>query len=268
MGMMLSANGISVAYRLEGPEDAPVVTLSHSLATSSAMWEPQATALTTAFRVLAYDARGHGGSDAPPGPYTLPLLVADVRALLVALGIERTFFVGLSMGGMIGQLFALTHPDMVHGLALASTTARMAPDAPAVWDERIAVARSRGMEAHVESTIARWFTPPFIQGRPDVVDPVREQIRRTDPAGYVGCIEAIRHTDLLDRLAGLDLPTLVITGRDDPGLSAAEAIHQRVTGSEMVVLSPAAHLCNLERPEKFNEALLGFLARVRPDCGA
>jgi 3-oxoadipate enol-lactonase len=257
-----------MAYRLEGPADAPVVTLSHSLATSSAMWERQVTALTTAYRVLAYDTRGHGGSDVPPGPYTLPLLVGDVHDLLAALGIAKTFFVGLSMGGMIGQWFALTHPEMLHGLVLCSTNARMTPDAPAVWDERIEVARMQGMEAHVEPTIARWFTRPFVEGHPEVVDPVREQIRRTDPAGYIGCIEAIRHTDLLDRLAGLALPTLVMAGRDDPGLSAAEAIHRRVTGSEMVVLSPAAHLCNLEQPEAFNDALKEFLVRAQPHRGA
>jgi 3-oxoadipate enol-lactonase len=265
--MKLEANGISMAYRLEGPADAPVVTLSHSLATSSAMWEPQVTALTTAYRVLAYDTRGHGGSDVPPGPYTLPLLVGDVHDLLAALGIEKTFFVGLSMGGMIGQSFALTYPEMLHGLVLCSTNARMTPDAPAVWDERIAVARSQGMEAHVEPTVARWFTRPFVEGHPEVVDPVREQIRDTDPAGYIGCIEAIRRTDLLDRLAGLALPTLVMAGSDDPGLPAAEAIHHRVAASEMVVLSPAAHLCNLEQPEAFNEALKGFLARFRPHRG-
>ena len=164
------------------------------------------------------------------------------------------------MGGMIGQLFALTHPESLHGLVLCSTNAKMTPDAGPVWDERIAVALSQGMEAHVEPTIRRWFTPAFIELHPEVVDPIRDLIRHTDPAGYVGCIEAIRRTDFLERLRGLRMRTLVMAGRDDPGLPAAEDIHKNVPGSEFALLSPAAHLCNLEQPSAFNEALRAFLA--------
>ncbi len=264
--MMVQANGISIAYRMDGPAegqaDVPVVVLSHSLATSSAMWGPQVEALAGSYRVLCYDTRGHGESDVPPGPYTLEDLVADVTGLLRALEIERAYFVGLSMGGMIGQLLALNHPDMLHGVVLCCTTAKMTPDAPAVWAQRIAVARNLGMEAHVEPTIGRWFTPGFVKAHPEVVDPVRAQIRGTDPAGYVACIEAIRKTDFLERLGELHMPALVVAGRDDPGSLAAEAIHRHVEGSEFVVLSPAAHLCNLEQPEAFNAALLRFLARA------
>jgi 3-oxoadipate enol-lactonase len=262
---MLKANGISMAYYLDGPAEAPVVTLSHSLATSSEMWDPQVDVLAESYRVLRYDTRGHGGSDAPPGPYSLAQLVADVHTLLGGLGIPKTYFVGLSMGGMIGQLLALIHPDLFHGLVLCSTTARMTPDAEAVWDERIAVAQNQGMAAHVEPTIERWFTPAFVEQHPEVVEAVRGLIRSTDPAGYIGCIEAIRRTDLLGRLPELRMPAMVIAGRDDPGLPAAEAIHRHIPGSELVVLSPAAHLCNLEQPAAFNEALLGFLACCERD---
>ena len=157
--MMMKANGISMAYHLDGPGDRPIVTFSHSLATSSAMWGPQVGALAESYRLLRYDTRGHGSSDVPPSPYSLAGLVADVHGLVTALGIEKTYFVGLSMGGMIGQLLALTHPELLHGLVLCSTTAKMTPDAGTVWDERISVAKAQGMEAHVEPTIARWFTP-------------------------------------------------------------------------------------------------------------
>jgi 3-oxoadipate enol-lactonase len=258
--MKARANGISIEYRVSGPAGRPVVVLSHSLATSSAMWGPQIDALSVGYRVLAYDTRGHGGSEVPPGPYTLPELVEDVYGLLAALEIEKAYFVGLSMGGMIGQLLALTHPEVLHGLVLAATTARMTPDAPAVWEERTAVARRQGMEAHVESTIARWFTQEFVDEHPEVVDPVRAMIRSTSVEGYVGCIEAIRHTDLLDRLAEVRMPALVIGGSDDPGLAAAQAIHAKISGSGFTVLSPAAHICNLQQPEGFNEAVLRFLA--------
>ena len=264
---MLRANGISMAYHLDGPADRPVVTLSHSLATSSAMWGPQVDVLTASYRVLVYDTRGHGGSDVPPAPYSLAELADDVHALLGGLSIAKTYFVGLSMGGMIGQLLALTHPELLHGLVLCSTTAKMTTDAGAIWDERIAMAEEQGMAAHVEPTIERWFTWPFVERHPEVVDPIREQIRGTDPTGYAGCIGAIRHTDLLDRLAELRMPVMVIAGRDDPGLPAAEAIHEHIPGSELVVLSPAAHLCNLEQPAALNEALLGFLARCERRAG-
>ncbi len=264
--MKVEVNGISIAYHLEQPDDAsigeePVIMLSHSLATSSAMWGPQLEALEGCYRLLTYDTRGHGESDVPPGPYSLEQMVDDVLGLLRALGIGRVYFVGMSMGGMIGQLLALTHPESLYGLVLCSTNARMSPDAPAVWDERIAVAKAEGMEAHVEPTIGRWFTPEFVRKCPERVDPVREMIRRTDPAAYIACIEAIRKADFLDRLDGLRMPALIIAGREDPGLSAAEAIHDRIPGSQMAVLSPAAHLCNLEQPEAFNRALLEFLAR-------
>jgi 3-oxoadipate enol-lactonase len=260
--MMIEANGISTSYRLEGPAGAPVVTLSHSLATSCRMWGPQVRALSERYRVLSYDTRGHGQTEVPPPPYSLSQLVADACGLLTDLGIGTTCFVGLSMGGIIGQLLALTHPELLHSLVLCSTTARMTPDAEAIWNERIAVAREHGMDGHVDSTIGRWFTPGFVEAHPDVVDPVRDIIRRTHPNGYVGCIQAIRGTDMLERLPQIRVPTLVMVGQDDPGLSAAEAIHEHIPGSEMAVLTSSAHLCNLEQPAAFNEALLSFLARV------
>jgi 3-oxoadipate enol-lactonase len=270
--MRLEPNGITLAYHLDGPAagraDAPVVMLSHSLATSAAMWGPQVEALSRNYRVLRYDTRGHGASDVPPGPYSLADMVADVRGLLAGLGIDKVYFVGLSMGGMIGELLALTHPESLLGVALCSTNARMTPDAPAIWEERMAVARTLGMEAHVEPTIGRWFTPAFVEEHPEVVDPVREMIRSTDPAGYAGCIEAIRHTAFLEQLCRLRMPALVVAGREDPGLPAAEAIHEQIPQSAMTVLSPATHLCNLEQPEAFNAALLGFLEKAEAARGA
>jgi 3-oxoadipate enol-lactonase len=260
--MKLRAHGISISYRFDGPTDRPLVMLSHSLATSSEMWAPQVGGLTKDYSVLRYDTRGHGGTFAPPAPYTLPELAEDARGLLTALGVSKTCFVGLSMGGIIGQVLALTHPELLWGLVLCSTTARMTPDAEAIWDERVAVARESGMAAHVEPTIGRWFTPGFVERRADIVDPVRDMIRNTNPEGYIGCIQAIRGTDFLERLREVRAPTLVIVGRDDPGLPAAQAIHEHIPGSQLAVLSPAAHLCNLEQPEAFNEVLSTFLRRA------
>lgn len=266
--MRVTANGIGINYEVSGPEEGPVVALSHSLATSLRMWDPQVKTLIEAgYRVLRYDIRGHGGTDVPPGPYTLDMLVTDVRALLAALDIESAHFVGLSLGGMIGQGLAIRYPALLRSLVLCDTAAVTPPEARAVWDERIAVAESQGMEPHVEPTIGRWFTPGFISARSDVVDSVRDMIRATHPQGYTGCAHVVRDLDLRDALAGVEVPTLIIVGEEDPGtpVEAAQVLQQLIPGSELVVLKAASHLSNLEQPEAFNRALLSFLARVEAE---
>ena len=265
--MKIRVNGIGVNYNLEGPAEAPVVMLSHALAANLSMWDPQMSALTSRYRVLRYDTRGHGGTDAPAGPYSLELLADDARSLLSALGIERTFFIGLSMGSMIGQLLALTCPEMLRGLILCEASSRTSPEMKAVWDERIRLAQTRGVEAHVEPTIDRWFTAPFRERRRDVADPVRAMIRQTPPEGYIGCIRAIQGLDLADRLGSIRLPTLLIVGEEDPSspVASSQAIHERIAGSELVVLKSAAHLSNAEQPGAFNRAATTFLKRVDTD---
>ena len=261
--MKITANGISINYQVEGPASSPVVTLSHSLATNLSMWDPQARALASRYRVVRFDTRGHGGTDAPAGAYALEQLAEDARALLRALGIARTHFIGLSMGGFIGQLLALTHPEMLQSLVLCDTTSRVPPAARPTWDERIHVAQTQGMEPHVEPTIGRWFTAPFMEQHAEVVNPVRAIIRGTHPQGYIGCCHAIAALDLTDRLDGIRVPTLVIVGEDDPAtpVAASRTIHERIKGSELVILKSASHLSNLEQAEAFNRAITTFLAR-------
>lgn len=259
----IEANGARVNYELSGPVGAPVVTLSHSLATNLEMWEPQMGALLPRFRVLRYDTRGHGGSEASPPPYSFAELAEDARALLAELSIERTHFVGISLGGMIGQHLALAHPEVLAGLVLADTTGRTPAEASPTWDERIETALTAGMEAHVEPTIERWFTLDFIEQHAGAVDPIRDMIRTTSVEGYVGCAAAVRGMDLLDRLSALKAPTLIIVGDQDPAtpVSAAEQLHDRIAGSELALLESASHLSNVERPHAFNRALLDFLGR-------
>jgi 3-oxoadipate enol-lactonase len=230
------------------------------------MWEPQLAALTPRFRVLRYDIRGHGATDAPAGPYTLEELTEDTRALLQALGITRTHFIGLSMGGMIGQLLALQHPALLQSLTLCDTMSRVPPEAKSTWDERIAAAQSHGMEPLVEPTIARWFTGPFREQHPEVTNQVRAMIRATPVAGYVGCCHAIAALNLTERLKTISVPTLIIVGEDDPGtpVAASRTMHEQIQDSELVILPSAAHLSNLEQPQAFNAALESFLARVAP----
>jgi 3-oxoadipate enol-lactonase len=261
--MKITANGISMNYTLDGPANAPVVTLSHSLATDLAMWEPQMKALTARWRVLRYDTRGHGGTDAPAGAYSLTQLADDARALLTALKIGRTHWVGLSMGGMIGQALALASPNVFQSLVLCDTSSRIPPEARPLWQERVKTAETQGMEPLVEATIGRWFTPPFREQRKDVVDSVRAMIRRTPPAGYAGCCHAISALDLTDRLPAIKLPTLVVVGEDDQGtpVAASQAIQAKIVGSQLEILKSAAHLSNMEQPEAFTRAVTSFLGR-------
>ena len=266
--MKVTANGIAIHYRLEGPESAPVLTLSHSLAAHLGMWAGQVAALS-GYRVLRYDTRGHGGSDAPSGDYTLELLVDDLFALLDALGIESTHYAGLSMGGMIGQLAAIRDQSRFRSLALCNTTSRVPAGMRPAWAERIAIARGQGMEALVEPTIERWFSPAFREGSAAAVDEVRAMIRATPVEGYCGCCAAIMELDLTERLSAIERPVLLIAGEQDPGtpVAAHETIRDRIAGSELVVLPGARHFSNVERRPGFNRALADFLGRqLQPEA--
>ena len=262
--MKITANGISVNYTLDGPATAPVVTMSHSLATDLSMWDPTLPALTGRFRVLRYDTRGHGGTDAPKGAYTLDQLADDALALLKALGISRTHWVGLSMGGMIGQMLGLKAPQTFASFALCDTSSRIPAEARPLWQDRIRTAETQGMEPLVQGTLERWFTEPFRKSRADVIDKVAKMIRTTPAAGYAGCCAAIAALDLTDKISAIKTPTVVIVGEDDPGtpVAASKVINERIAGSRLEILPKAAHLSNMEQPEAFNKALVGFLASV------
>jgi 3-oxoadipate enol-lactonase len=262
--MKISANGISMNYTLDGPSAGPVVTLSHSLATDLSMWDPQMKALTARYRVLRYDTRGHGGTEVPAGRYSLGQLAEDARTLLQALGIVKTHWVGLSMGGMIGQTLALTTPNLFLSLALCDTSSRIPAEAKPLWQERIKTAETQGMEPLVEATIGRWFTAPFREQATDVVDRVRTMIRETEPQGYAGCCHAIAALDLTDRLSAIKLPTLIVVGEEDQGtpVAASRAIQAQIPGSQLDIIKSAAHLSNIEQPEAFTRAVTMFLTRL------
>jgi 3-oxoadipate enol-lactonase len=260
MSSTIIANELSTAYQFDGPRDAPVVMLSNSLLSNYAMWDDQIDALTGAgFRVLRYDTRGHGATDAPQGRYSIALLADDALGLMDALEIEKVHFVGLSMGGFIAQLMGVKYPDRVMSLALCDTACHMPP--AELWDERIAMAQSGGTAALADATLGRWFTSPYHVSNPRAVARIRAMIAATDLPGYIGCARAIRdmsQCDLLDRIAA---PTIVIVGADDPAcpVSSAQTLHEGIAGSEMVIVKDAAHLPNIERRDEFNTALLAFL---------
>lgn len=261
--MKIYANGITMHYELEGPESAPVVSLSHSLATDLSMWDLQAAVLKPGYRVLRYDTRGHGGTDAPEGPYTLEQLADDAKALLQALGIAKTHFMGISMGGMIGQILALKDPGMLRSLVLCDTSSRIPEEALPIWEERIGLAQKQGMDALVDSTMERWFTASFRAKPIPVLEKIRGMIRTTSLKGYVGCSQAIMKLNLTERLNEIRLPTLIVVGEEDPGtpVAASQAVHKQIKGSKLVILKSAAHLSNIEQQDAFNTAVLDFLRR-------
>ena len=259
--MKTAANGIDTYYETHGKEGAPWLVLSHSLACSVRMWDSQIAAFGDRYRILAYDTRGHGGSAAPPGPYSLEMLADDLHGLLGALGISNPHFCGLSMGGMIGQTFALRYPGVFRTLTLADTTSRYPPEALPLWEERVRLAETQGMAVLAQPTLDRWFTEPFRRNNVGAVEQVRKLILATPVAGYVGCSRAIPKIDLSARLKEIRCPILVLVGEDDPGTPVAMAreIHDHAPGSRLVILPRAAHLANIEASADFNRALGDFL---------
>ena len=258
--MKVRANGIDIHYAISG--SGPWVTLSHSLFCDGSMWDPQMAALEARFTVLRFDTRGHGKTDAPDGAYTLEQMADDALGLLDALQVERTHFVGLSMGGMIGQHLALKAPRRIDRLVLADTVCRFPPEARALWPGRIRIAEAQGTAALAESTLARWFTASYRATHPEVMARIAALIGATPVAGFVGCAQAIPRMDTLARLPGLNRPTLVIVGEQDIGTPPAmsQEIAAAIPGARLEIIAEASHLSNIEQAEIFNRLLLEFLA--------
>ena len=260
--MEIKVNGLKINYEIAG--NGPWVTLSHSLACDLHMWDEQMDALTKKYQVLRYDTRGHGKSEAPAGAYTLDQLADDAHGLLAALGIKATHWAGLSMGGMIGQTFALKYPGIFKSMVLADTTSNDPAAAAAAWADRIQTAQSKGMAAVVDGTLARWFTEPFRKTNPPGIARVDAAIRATPVAGFVGCCHAIQKINVTARLKEITCPTLVIVGEQDPGTPVAMAreIQEAMPGSELVIIPSAAHLSNIEQPQAFTDVMMGFFDRA------
>lgn len=259
----IERDGVRIAYRVEGSADAarPWLVFSHSLACDHTMWDPQMAEFAD-FRILRFDTRGHGKSSAPAGEYSLEALADDLKAVLDAVSIRRCHFVGLSMGGMIGQQFLLKYPVRFRTVTLADTTSRYPAESRVVWEERLALVHSRGMDAIVPSTLERWFTATFRDSHPEEVGRIGKLIRSTPVAGYAGCAQGISRINLTARLRDIDCPALVIVGDSDLGTprSMSEEIVQAMPRSRLHVIPGAAHLSSVEQPAEFNRVLRQFLA--------
>ena len=260
----IRAGEIVIHYVLEGPENAPVVMFSNSLATSLEVWEAQAAALKGKYRVVRYDNRGHGLSDAPDAAmagYTIDQLADDAAALIQALGLGRVNLCGLSIGGMLGQRLAAKAPGLLSSLILCDTAQTMSQQ---VWDERLAAIRKDGIEVIVEGTMERWFTKPFRERAPDIIQGIRNMVRRTPAAGYLGCGTAIRNMDLRPDGAKIACPTLVLVGEEDPAtpVASASAINAAVIGSKLTIVPQASHLSPVEQPQAITGAIADFLGAL------
>ena len=253
---------VPLVSSLEGPAGAPVVVLGNSLGTTRAVWEPQQALLRRHFRLLRYEHRGHDGSPAPAGPYTIGQLGADVLALLDGYGIERAAYCGISLGGMIGLWLASNAPDRIAALGLCCTSAYLPP--VSLWTERARQVRSAGMGAIAQQVvIGRWFTPLFGATQPSVPASFVAQVQATDPEGYAGCCEAIAAMDLRPSLTSIMAPTLVIAGAEDPATPPwhGAVIASGIADARLTVIRGAAHLANVSAPGQVGSALLGFLPR-------
>ena len=258
--MQIKANGITFNYRIEGTEGAPWLVFSNSLATNLSMWDEQAAALNKSFRILRYDHRGHGGTEATDGRYNFDLLVADVIGLFDVLSIKRAHFVGISMGGMTGLALASNHPDRVDRLVVCDCGPASSPASAQQWEERIAIAQKDGIEPLVDATARRWFPPEFIENNPAVFQRACDMIRKTPVKGFIGCAGALANYDLRPGLPGITAATLLIVGTKDATVPGIKAINAAIPGSKLVELEGAGHLSNLEQPGNFTGALQQFLS--------
>ncbi|MEO0410313.1 MAG: 3-oxoadipate enol-lactonase [Pseudomonadota bacterium] len=251
-------DGCNIAYDHQVKEGARTLVLAHALGTSRALFDPQVAALSQHFSILRYDMRGHGASDAPVGAYSIDRLGRDLIELLDHLSLEDVDLAGVSLGGMIGQWVGYRLPERFGRLVLANTSAAMLP--PSAWDERIRATFDGGMEPMVAPALERWFTPGFLEAKPQAAEEVASLIRRTPAAGYAGCCAAIRDMDMRRTAELIACECLVLYGEHDPATPPDQAHHliSTIPNARGKALQ-AAHLANVEQPAAFTAALLEFL---------
>jgi 3-oxoadipate enol-lactonase len=261
--MLLPLAGRRLYYDLAGPEDGPVVCITHSLASDGGSWAEQLPALLQAgYRVLRLDMRGHGGSDPVPGDYTMAALADDVAAALGALGFDRVHYIGLSIGGMIGQAFALQHAGRLISAMWCDTLPASPKGAAEQWAERMGIVRGANSLAPIaDATMERWFTDAFKTANPGRWRQIRDTIAATTPAGYLGCSAAIMNYDFVPRLPSVRLPILVVCGEHDPGTPASEnrLLAGLIPGARYEEIAGMRHFPNVEAPGAFNRIMLDWL---------
>ena len=237
------------------------VLLVHAIGMDHRMWDTAAESLARDYRVVRVDLRGHGKTPAPPRPYSLEALADDVAAVLERLRIARAHFVGLSLGGMVGQAFALEHAERLGRLVLANTTSSYGPEGRAMWQARARAVESGGLAAIKDLVMSRYFSDAFREEHPATVEEIARRFLRTSAQGYLGCCDAIADLDFTRDLSRIHARTLVVAGEKDAGTPPAmsEAIASRIAGARLAVMPGAAHLSAVEKPAEFNALVRDFL---------
>jgi 3-oxoadipate enol-lactonase len=257
--MKIKANGITINCQVDGSEGAPWIVFSNSLATSTAMWDDQAAALKDKFRVLRYDQRGHGGTEVPAGRYAFDTLLADAIGLMDALSIKKAHFGGLSMGGATAAGLAERYPDRVDRIIICDSPCQSTPQSTQQWNERIAIAQSKGIEALVEPTVTRWFPADTVAKNPPHLDKIRAMFRATPVNGFIGCAAALADHDYASAIASVKHPALFICGEKDAPAPAMRKLHDKLPSSRYVELPNAGHISNMDRPAEFTKAIEDFM---------
>lgn len=256
------ASGLTLNTAIDGDGvDKPWIVLSNSLGASLGMWDPQIAFLTKKYKVLRYDTRGHGQSDVPDGPYDFRDLVGDVIGLMDAHHIETADFMGLSMGGMTGLGLALNHTDRISRVICADGRADAPEPFRQMWDQRMAAVKEHGMEGIVDGTLATWFTESWRDSNPDGVAAIRSMVLSNDPLGYTACCQALKNLDYLRHLGMVTIPVLYVGGDEDKGAApdVMRAMAAATPGAGFYEVRDAAHVANINQPERFNAAIAEFL---------
>jgi 3-oxoadipate enol-lactonase len=250
------SDGLEIAYRVDGPENAPPLVLLNSLGTNLHMWDAQVDLLNRTLRVIRFDNRGHGASEAPTGAGTIEQYGGDLLALLDTLGLERAHICGLSLGGVIAQWCAIHHPERVMSATFANTAARVGSEQ--IWDARVEAVQTGGIASVREAVLVRFLSENYRQDHPEETQRIGEMLMCTSPAGYIAACLALRSEDLRDQIPGIHVPTLIIAGELDESTPPAQAqeLHAAIPGSKLIILPAVAHLSNVERPEEFSTYVL------------
>jgi 3-oxoadipate enol-lactonase len=256
--LVTTDDNVRLNVTIEGREDAPTLMMMHSIGCDLTLWNPQIEALAGHFRIVRFDARGHGGSDAPKGDYTLDRLAQDALTVLDAVGADSAYLCGLSLGGVTAQWLALHAAPRVKGIVIANTAARIGT--AEAWQARGDMAVADGMQAIAPTAITRFFSEPFLASSPEVADIFRQRLLTTAPEGYAGCCAVLRDADFNGELGLVALPTIVIGGTLDipTPLSQAKELAQAIPGARLVALE-AGHLSNVEQPAAFAAAVRQIL---------
>lgn len=253
-----TSNDAQINYQTFGDAAKPALVFSNSLGTKFSMWQPQIDFFQKDYFVVCYDTRGHGGSEAPQGPYTIDQLGQDVVKLLDYLNIEKAAFCGISMGGLTGQWLAINRPERFNQVVICNTAAKIGQEK--AWLERASLVREQGLTPIASTAAGRWFTEAFVQSNPDIITKLSNDLGAGSPEGYASCCEALAKADLREQLKQVKIPVFIIAGQQDPVTTMEDGllIQKQIFNSQLFNIN-ASHISNLEQPEDFNNTLINFL---------